>query len=314
MMRKDLCSLFSIHVLILCCLLSVACGRKAPPQIKVFEKPEKAEGLTATHDERGLVISWSYPEKRKKELRGFMVLRSEGGDFEKKGYTDGKETIFIDTDFRTDKHYRYRVIAEGMKGVLSDALEIPVTPTRLPDPPDKIRFHIRNDSIELTWDKNNGCYNIYRAYEGEGYTLINKRPICDSIFSDPVSIERTVHYVIRSVTITDILNEGPPSDKITIGLEDYIPSPPEGLRITIGDKKVFLIWKESPEVWVKGYRIYRRSEIERDFRLIGETSIPGFTDSDLNGLEGKRISYMIRALGPVAESTSLKGDCLLQYP
>lgn len=305
----------SIYILLLCSLLPLACGRKAPPQLKSFEKPERVKNLKAFHNERGLVITWTYPEKRKKEIKGFIILRSEGRDFEKKGYTEVKDAIFIDSDFRTDRHYRYRVIAEGIKGILSDVTEIPVTPARLPDPPKNIRFHIRNDSIKLIWDKNNGCYNIYRAYEEEEYSLINNnRPICDNIFIDRVSIERPVYYVIRSIVTTDIINEGPPSEKVTIDLKDYIPSHPEGLRITIGDKKVFLIWKESPEVWVKGYRIYRRSEGEKDFQLIGETSIPGFTDSNLNSLEGKKIFYMIRAFGPSAESAPLNGDCLLRYP
>lgn len=309
-MKKNLC-----YLLILFSLLILSCGRKSAPQLKAFEKPERVENLKAIHNEKGIIISWSYPERKKVEIKGFIIVRSEGRDFERIGYSVDKDNpTFVDRDFKIDTSYRYRVIAEGIKGVLSDASELSVTPASLPEPPKNIRFLIKNDLIELSWDDKNRCYNVYRAYQDEEYSRVNKKPVCDSIFTDHISPERPVHYIVRSTITTDILNEGPPSKKVTVGLDNYIPSQPKDLRIIIGNQKVFLLWKESPEIWVKGYRIYRRSEEEKDFRLIGETSIPGFTDSNLTGLQGKRLFYMIKALGPIVESEPLVGDCFLLYP
>lgn len=302
------------YLLIFLHLLLPSCGRKAPPQLKIFEKPEKVKDLKAIHNEKGIILSWSY-EGKNQEIKGFVISRSEGGEYKKKGYIEGrKKNTFIDQDFRQGMAYRYRVIAEGIQGLLSDAAEISVTPANLPKPPENTRFHIKNDSIELSWDDNKGCYNIYRAYDGEEYQPINEKPVCGHTFIVRSIIEKTVHYIIKSLTITDIINEGQASERISIGPEDYIPSPPTELVIVVSDNKVFLLWKEPPERWVKGYRIYRRSEVEKVFRLIGESSIPGFADSNLNGLIGKKLYYMIKALGPSTESKPLYGDYLFSYP
>lgn len=311
----------------LLCLLSLsACGRKAPLRPQVFVKPERVENLKAIHDERGLTLSWSYRKRMK--IKGFIVLRSEKGDFERRGYIptyskehdtgkkiSGKEDTdetfsFIERDFREDTTYSYRVIAEGIKGIEGEAAEIKVTPATLPEPPENIRFLIRNDSIEISWAPVKACYNIYRAYDGKDYFLLNQKHLCKGIFVDRASTERPVYYRIRSVIITDIVNEGPPSKETIVRPEDYIPSPPSMMRIVIGEKKVFLLWKESPEPWVRGYRIFKKVEGEADFNLAGESSIPAFIDSTLEGLENKRIFYMIKALGPAAESDPLYGDMI----
>lgn len=320
-MRKAIIITLSLLAPLLFLFSLSACGRKAPILPHVFVKPERVENLKAIHDERGLAISWSYRERMK--IKGFIVLRSEKGDFERRGYIPayskgidiGKEDLddsfsFIERDFRTDTTYSYRVIAEGLKGIEGEAAEIKVTPATLSEPPENIRFLIRNDSIEISWDPVKACYNIYKAYDGKDYFPLNQKPLCKGTFIDHASPERPVYYRIRSVIITDVVNEGFPSKEIIVRPEQYIPSPPSTMRIVIGEKKVFLIWKEPPEPWVRGYRIFKKVEGEADFNVAGESSIPAFIDSNLEGLENKRIFYMIKALGPSAESEPLYGDMI----
>ncbi|HCZ12651.1 MAG TPA: hypothetical protein DHV16_10480, partial [Nitrospiraceae bacterium] len=55
------------------------------------------------------------------------------------------------------------------------------------------------------------------------------------------------------------------------------------------------------EIWTKGYRIYRKKASETEFKLIGESILPAFTDNE--PLSSKR-SYYITAVGPKRESTS----------
>ncbi len=303
-MRK---TLFYIFIL---CLISSACGKKAPPTLRPFEKPDRPENLRAIHNEKGLIISWSYPDRRRTEIRGFILLRSEGRDFERIGYVDARESklSYTDRKFNSGKAYRYRVLAKSLRGVMSDAVEITATPSPLPQPPENPRFVIKNELIELSWNEIGACFNIYKAYEGGDYFLLNEKPLCKTLFTDRASPERPVRYIIRSVTLTDIINEGPPSEVVTIRPEDYIPSPPSEIRLVPDKGRVFILWRESPETWVRGYRIYRRLEDERDFKIIGESLIPAFTDATLEGLEGKRIFYMIKAVGPSAESLPLSGD------
>jgi hypothetical protein len=71
-----------------------------------------------------------------------------------------------------------------------------------------------------------------------------------------------------------------------------------------------IFMERTPEVWVRGYRVYRKIEGERDFSFAGSSLTPSFIDTNIDGAEGKRISYMIKAVGPVSEGQPLHGDMI----
>ena len=314
----------ALFLLLCCTVFLTACGKKAPPQLRVFEKPASPENLYIMQKERKLILTWSYPEKREIEIKGFHILRSPGKkesikDFEKIGFLEINSPLrpftFYDMDFKPDTAYKYRIVAESMKGVMSEASEASATPSCLFPPPEDIRFMIKNDFIELLWkdQQNRPCYNIYKSYEAikETERSYNKGPVCGNSFRDDrISPDRTVYYRISRVVKTDIVNEGPLSKEIIIRPEDFIPSSPSDLRIAQGEGKVYLLWKEPPEVWVRGYRVYRKIEGERDFSFAGSSLTPSFIDTNIDGAEGKRISYMIKAVGPVSEGQPLHGDMI----
>ena len=158
----------------LCCLvltvycLSLSCGKKSPPTLKAYEKPEKPSGLTAIHREERIILSWSYPDNLRHTLKGFQVLRSESDGFEKIAFIKNDQSLFIDTAFNLNVTYQYKVIAQNLKDVMSaDSNIITVIPKALPLPPENIRFAITSDSIELHWSSSGEgiCYNIYKTTE-----------------------------------------------------------------------------------------------------------------------------------------------------
>jgi hypothetical protein len=61
---------------------------------------------------------------------------------------------------------------------------------------------------------------------------------------------------------------------------------------------VHLLWKEPPETWITGYRIYREISKEDGFILIGESQAPSFLDRE--SPLTKR-NYRVTALGPSKE-------------
>jgi fibronectin type 3 domain-containing protein len=289
----------------------VSCGKKGPPTLKAYEKPEKPPGITAIHREERIILSWSYPDNLRHTLKGFQVLRSESDGFEKVAFIKNDQSLFIDNTFKLNVTYQYKVIVQNLKDVLSaDSNIITVLPKALPSPPENIRFTITSDSIELHWSSSGEgiCYNIYKTTEKDKYadTPLNREPVCMISLRDTFLLpDRTVYYTIRALLNTIIRDEGYASTEVEVNPSHFIPLAPSDLRVVKGDDKVYLLWKENTETWVKGYRIYRKRDGETKFSPIGEVTTPTFTDT---AKINKKVWYMIKALGPSRESDVLTGE------
>ena len=292
-------------------LISLSCGRKAPPTLKAYEKPQPPSALAAVHREDKIVLSWSYPNNRRESLKDFVVLRSEDGGFERAGSVSSDQSSFIDEAFKPDVAYRYKVVARNLKGVISsDSNVFKLTPGHVPPAPENVHFTVGADGIGLSWRSTGQgvCYNIYKTAEKGKYTdsPLNREPVCATSFKDAaVSPGSSVYYTVRALHKTDILDEGYPSEETEVNPSHFVPSSPTDLRAVRGKDKIYLMWKESPEPWVKGYRVYRMKGKEHEYTLLGESTIPTFTDTEK--VKGK-ILYMIRALGPKNESEPLTGE------
>ncbi len=294
------CSFLLVLVLIL-----ASCGRKGPPTLKAYEKPEKPTGLTVVHKENKIILSWSYPGKLRSSIKGFQVLRSEGAGLERKAFVDSDQSSFVDEDFTLNVSYKYQIAAENLKDILSEGADnVAVIPRPSPPPPDDIRLAVRSDAVELSW-KGPGedvCYNIYKRIEEGKYSGVplNREPVCATLFKDSSLIpEKTVYYTIRALHNTPLKDEGFLSGELTVKPSDFVPSPPSELVATRTDDRTYLVWTESPESWVKLYRVYRKTEGEEGFTLIGESKVPAFTDRQKGET---KTWYMVRALGPTVES------------
>ena len=294
-------------LIILTYFFSSACGKKGPPTLKAYEKPETPSGLTAIHREEKIRLSWSYPDNLRSTIKGFQVLRSEGNGFKRRAFIQSDQSFFIDDAFALDVTYKYKIIARNLKDVLSaDSNMLSVTPRHLPPPPEDIQFAIKSDAIEISW-KSSGegvCYNVYKIIEKTGYadTPLNREPVCVTSFKDGILLpDKSVYYTIRALRNTAIRDEGYSSTEMEVNSSHFIPSAPSDLRVVRAEDRIYLIWKESPESWVKGYRVYRKRDGEKEFTLLSEVKIPTFMDKE--GM-GKKVWYMIRALGPSSESES----------
>ncbi len=296
-------------LLFLSLLFLVSCGRKGPPTLKAYEKPQAPSALRAIHKEGELILSWSYPDHLRPGLKGFQILRSADNVFESIAFVENDRSIFIDNAFALDVTYRYKVIARSLKGVLSSDPDIIVVTLRpLPLPPENIRSAITSDAIELSWSGSveGVCYNIYKTMEKGKYpeTPLNKEPSCTASFRDGVLFpDRPVYYLVRALLNTNIRDEGYGSMELEVSPSQFVPSPPSDLRVVRADEKIYLMWKESPESWVRGYRIYRKREGEAQFESIGEVKMPAYIDA-VN--TGKKIRYVIKAIGPSRESGPLE--------
>lgn len=294
------CILFTAY-----CLIS-ACGKKGDPTLKSYEEPTAPSNLKAIHRESEILLFWDFPVSEEDTIKGFQLLKADGENF---GKTDFQRVAFFtpevryytDKDFKNRTQYRYKIVSESLKGVLSkDSNIIDVLIEEPPMPPEMISFSIDFNFITLNW-KSAGegiLYNIYKSDKPGIYSLtpINREPLKDTSFRDSFDVKKTVFYTIRSLRRIDIRNEGSPSEELVVSPSDFVPSAPEGLQAVISEDKVYLIWKEVPETWIEGYKVYR--ETENGYMIIGETTIPTFID---NETPLTKRNYRVTAFGPSKE-------------
>lgn len=300
-------------LLIFSALFIISCGKKGDPTLKTFEKPMPVKEIRAVHREDELIISWSYPAAEREKIKGFYIEKAEikgpesriqSPEFKNIAFLKNDISQFIDKDFKTGRLYFYKIRVYSLRDVISDNSPIIRTvPQYLPKPPAGLSYKVTNDSIEIAWqaigdgqDAIGIRYNIYRSYEKGKYSAspINSSPLKELFFKDRIEKEKTVYYTVRALLDTELKDEGYLSEELEVNPETFIPSQPHNLKYVPSEKKVYLMWDENPEIWVKGYRIYRKRASEAEFRLIGESISPAFTDNE--PLSSKR-SYFITAVG-----------------
>lgn len=295
--RGRVCLLLTAYCLLF--LLS-ACGTKTLPSLKAYEKPPAATELSAVHREDKILLTWTYPESLRTNLKGFQVLRSEGQGFEKLSFLSNDKSSFEDIGFKPNNRYRYTVVAKNLKDVLSeDSNIVTVLPRPLPAPPENVRFSIKADSVELSWTGSGEgvCYNIYRTNEKGIYSdaPVNREPVCVVFFKDDKLFpDRPVFYSLRALLNTPIKDEGYASAETEVNSSLFVPSAPSDVRAVRTEAGIYLTWKEAPERWVKGYEVYKKIAGETEFKKLSKVRIPFFTD---NAKIAGRVWYAIKALG-----------------
>jgi hypothetical protein len=311
-------------------VIFASCGYKGEPTLKSYEKPDPPSNLTAIHRESEIVLSWAYPKNKEKTIRGFYLMKSMApylplipplprGDGEgSKGDTEwskegsrevericlkNTERSYSDKEFMIGSKYWYKIISQNLKGVLSiDSNIVEIEPKEPPHAPGGLLFKVEYDSLTLTWEDEGDAifYNVYKSDKKGLYSLspINTEPIKGTSFKDSFDIRKTVFYTIRGMRGGIVRDEGPPSKEIEVNPFEFVPASPEGLQAIATEEGVQLIWKESPETWVKGYRVYRRIDKEEGFVFIGETPVPAYFDREK---PTTKRNYRVTALGPSKE-------------
>jgi len=294
--------LLVITVLFLTIVLLVSCGKKGPPTLTSFEKPDAPSSVIAVHREGAMTLRWNYPRKQEGFIAEFIVLRSTGADFEKLSHREKDKRMFVDHDIKTGITYRYKIITQNARGVYSDdSPTIEATPARPPLPPTSLSYVVRGDMVVLSWTPLNAAdkFNVYKSGDKGAYGLtpLNQTPLSEPHFTDTFSVNTVVYYTIRSLTGSAIRDEGEASEELCVDPADLVPPRPENVQVYPASDRIFLSWSEPVEPWVTRFRVYKRTD-KNDFILVGETQIPTFVDNDRSV---SRRDYRITAVGPSKE-------------
>lgn len=285
-------------------LLISGCGKKGNPTMKSFDKPEPAKDLRAVHSDNKITLSWSYSKQAKILVKGFYIERAVGfGTFDNIAFVPADTSRYDDQRFEINKEYHYRIRVYSMRNVISDgSAELNVTAVKLPDAPKHMSYRLTNDAVEISWDKapEGVTFNIYKSAEKGKYSgaPLNAAPLDKPFFRDGVDVGAPVFYSVRSIVESNILNEGDLSNDLEIDPASFVPASPQDMRYVRAENKLYLSWRENPESWIHGYKVYKKGA-EGQYTPVAEVNIPLFIDE---GTIREGTSYYITALGPVKES------------
>lgn len=309
MLKRHISRSFSLLLLLLAAL-TVACGKKGPPSLASYEKPEPPANLHALHREDSILLQWSYPKSKEVTIKEFILLKSSGADFSPVALVETKTRAYEERDFTIGTTYRYKLLARSQRQVLSnDSNVVAVTPEQPPRPPVRIISRTQDMDLILTWEGvgSDVTYNIYKGHEQGHYgpSPVNSAPLKETSFRDSLDLQRAVYYSIRSLTRKPVPDEGPLSQEYVVSPETLVPPAPKNVLAVAASDAVSLSWEASPEPWVVAYRIYRRTE-GHEFIRLGETQIPAFRDGE--GPLTLR-DYRVTAVGPAREGqwTEVRG-------
>jgi fibronectin type 3 domain-containing protein len=263
-------------------------------------KPEKPYSLSALRRADQVVLHWE--QRNRRDVSEYRVFRKSDGEF---GLASTlKKGPFIDNKVTAGSSYWYMVQAVSPKGVLSEESDVlSVGADAGLAVPHSVSFETGPDSVWISWEhpEEGVLFNVYRRIGDGKYAAspVNTEPLAESSMSYTAYFTNTVSYTVRAVRrAPEVIYEGPPSGELAVRPGDYVPAPPTGLEAVRNGNKVVVIWRESPEPWVRGYAVYRKAG-EGGEERIGVSDIPTLTDTGVP--LDVRLAYRVRAMGPVAE-------------
>lgn len=296
-------------VLILIFLTS--CGRKLEPTMEDYLEPEKVSKFSISVIEDRVTLQWSYPDREKVKIKGFIIEREKGGEKKSLGLFDRNSESMEDRDVKFGEIYTYSIYALKPKGIFSKPNKVQVHLKRLPEVKD-LKATVSASGVLLSWGGEESLtFNVYRInHRGERVKVVStdEKSFMDEISSSFLeslrdnSVEE-VRYLINTSKSEEILYRESAGKDIAVSLKMFIPSKPSEIFGAVGEEGVSISWKEIPEAWKGGYRVYRKTPESKDFTFIGETLIPLYLDREYNLRNIKfPLNYRITSKGPLLES------------
>lgn len=298
-----------IMITALSLLIFTGCGRKLNPTLEDYLEPDAVEKISLSAFQDKIIISWSYPEKKKKKIKSFLLERENNEQIKSLGFFDIMTDSYEDRDFIFGQTYKYRIYAINIKGIYSKPAQGTIKPEKLPEV-EALQYKITDEGICLSWETKDALlmYNVYQINQkGE---KLKKGSTRSNIFIDTLTSSsfdsepaRYLTYLVSSYISDNYVYVESKGIELNIPLQKFIPSKPQQIFWAINENGVSISWKEVPEKWIKGYKVYRKTFQDQDFIKIGETMIPFYFDAQYNISNLKiPIYYRITSAGPALDS------------
>jgi len=190
----------------------------------------------------------------------------------------------------------------------SDLVTLEPLPISLP--PREVAASLHQDRIDIAWKAplenmdqssppNFKGYNVYRSNPEEESLRINSDLVKGEKYADKnFSFGQTYRYFVRaSATDEAPFFESLDSEVVEVLAEDsFAPQPPSGL-ISVGAVSMIAIsWDENSEKDLAGYRVWRKEEEEKEFRLLTPQAITESSYRDTSVENDKKYYYAVTAV------------------
>ncbi len=174
-------------------------------------------------------------------------------------------------------------------------------------PPVWIGIYVAAGKVGLKWTSAKGAvrYKIYRSIFSGGHYKLVAATTDDSYIDPSVLAGETYYYVLKSVGAGD--KESGYSEeryiKITVARAAVPVQPPEWVGALVGSRRIRLAWNPSASPDILAYNVYRSTDPNKGFQLIGSTQDTNLTDTDIK--EGETYYYALSALDKNFKETKL---------
>ncbi len=250
------------------------------------------------------------------------VQQAGGGD-----YYPSADYVYVDRNIVIEHTYYYQVslmdsIGEGPRTDTIEVynpspviVEIDTTGLTVPSPPQNVTAAGGNGQIILTWDTSfdGGSMvteiRIYRrATAGTNSLIHTSDTLITSYIDTGVDNQQTYYYTLYAVNISGWSNVS--AEVSTMASDAYtIPSPPQNLRVSIGEVQNNLSW-ETPEdnggSTIIYYNIYRGTAEGQEtfYQKVG--NVQGYADT--NVVAGQGYYYTVSAVNGVGEGPQAEAE------
>jgi hypothetical protein len=262
--------------------LVTGCGYVGDPLPPALNIPERVREIRAVQIGERLIVEFSMPERTLEglplrppvaaELRiGQTVERVEGNRTELAASRWAGQTVEISA----------RAIAREKTSEWSDPVRIDVVaPLRAPA---ALRAESNPKGVRLEWSGESRPGLQWRVFRGSGEIAMAAAPeYVDATAEYGKPYEYSVEAVLGSA-----LSERAGPVKITPE-DKFPPEVPAGLAAVPGDSSIELSWEPAVAADLKGYRVYRNSE------LLAEVDVPAWSDKKVE--TSKAYAYAVSAV------------------
>jgi hypothetical protein len=302
-------------------VIACGCGKKMAPIPPDSLVPGEVRNFSVRQDGQALSLQWLFPRvnidnQPLTDIQGFRILRNQDSlsatagcppelkplanidlAFPQVGEVQGEQVRYRDENLQPGYRYFYQIVGFDRGDHLGQASPvISHVWDILPQPPAKLEAQAGDRQVMLTWPPvtlldnkqpmpGSVTYNVYREAKGSVFTLVNTTPVIAAKFQDiAVANDITYRYLVRTVRQVGSGSLESQDSPLQIAKPGDLtpPAPVLNLVAVATEKGIELRWEAGREPDLAGYRVYRRSLAEPQFRVLTSQliAIPYFVDQE----------------------------------
>lgn len=302
-------------------VMACGCGKKMAPIPPDSLVPGEVRNFAVRQDGPALSLEWLFPRvnidnQPLTDIHGFRILRNQDTltsnascppelktlaeidlAFPLAGEVQSDRVRYRDEALEPGYRYFYQIVGfdrDGRPGLASPV--VAHVWDVLPQAPQNLEGQAGDRQVMLTWPPVsllvNGrplpgtvTYNVYRQAPGNAFTMVNKAPVTEAKYLDITALnDINYKYLVRTVrSVGSSSLESLDSPIRTVRPEDQTPPAPVLNLVAVPTEKgIELRWNPGQEPDLAGYRVYRHSLAEPQFRLLTPelVSKPYFVDPE----------------------------------